>query len=137
MARRMSGIDAVVFDLGNVLIAVDERRAAEQFAQRTGKTAEEVEAYFRSTPYATELALGKQDAAAVFAGRWRGTWVLPAATRSSRRFWNDMFAPIEPMNRVGEESGATPATVDPVEHKTSSTRNSSASITRGSMSSTL
>lgn len=56
----MTGIDAVIFDLGNVLISVNEHRAATRFAARTGKSAAEILAYFLSTPHATELALGKQ-----------------------------------------------------------------------------
>ena len=56
----MTGIDAVIFDLGNVLISVNEHRAATRFAARTGKSLAEIGAYFLSTPHATELALGKQ-----------------------------------------------------------------------------
>jgi putative hydrolase of the HAD superfamily len=55
----MSGIDAVIFDLGNVLISVNEQRAIDRFATRTGKTSAEVQAYLLATPHATELALGK------------------------------------------------------------------------------
>jgi glucose-1-phosphatase len=55
----MSGIDAVVFDLGNVLIKVDETIARDRFAARTGKTAGAIESYFHTTPHATNLALGK------------------------------------------------------------------------------
>jgi HAD superfamily hydrolase (TIGR01509 family) len=55
----MNGIEAVIFDLGNVLLAYDEGRAAERLAARTGKTRRQIDDYARSTPYVTELALGK------------------------------------------------------------------------------
>jgi putative hydrolase of the HAD superfamily len=55
----MTGVDAVVFDLGNVLISVNEQRSLERFAARTGKSPAAIQAYFYTTPHATELSLGK------------------------------------------------------------------------------
>ncbi|MEI6084910.1 MAG: hypothetical protein WCS70_11485, partial [Verrucomicrobiota bacterium] len=55
----MTGIDAVIFDLGNVLISLHEQRALDRFAARTGKPVAEIQAYFLTTAHATELALGK------------------------------------------------------------------------------
>jgi putative hydrolase of the HAD superfamily len=92
----MSGIDAVIFDLGNVLITVNEQRAAVRFAKQTGKTVAEVGAYFLTTPHATELALGKQTRRQFyrtvahdlgFAGSYEEFALI----------WSDVFDPIEPM----------------------------------------
>jgi epoxide hydrolase-like predicted phosphatase len=95
----MSGLQAIIFDLGNVLIQVDEARARTRFAARTGKTEQDIERYFHSTSYATELALGK------LAGRrfyrivskdlgFDGTYEEFAET------WSDIFEPIEPMVKL-------------------------------------
>ena len=46
----MNGIEAVIFDLGNVLLAYDEGRAAERLAARTGKTRQQIDDYARGTP---------------------------------------------------------------------------------------
>ena len=55
----MNGIDAIIFDLGNVLLAFDETRAVKRLSARTGKTSQQIDEYARSTPHVTELALGK------------------------------------------------------------------------------
>ena len=95
----MSGLQAIVFDLGNVLIRVDEARARARFAARTGKTDQEIERYFHTTPHAAELALGK------LAGRrfyrivskdlgFDGTY------EEFAEIWSDIFDPIEPMVKL-------------------------------------
>ena len=55
----MSGIDAIIFDLGNVLVQYDETVTIRDFSARTGKTPSVIEQYLRITPHVTELALGK------------------------------------------------------------------------------
>lgn len=92
----MSGLQAIIFDLGNVLVRVDEARAMERLASPTGKSRDEIEAYVRRTPYATELALGK------LTGR-RFYRIVSKDLGFDGPFeefvliWSDIFEPIEPM----------------------------------------
>jgi FMN phosphatase YigB (HAD superfamily) len=95
----MSGLQAIIFDLGNVLIHVDEARARTRFAARTGKREQEIDDYFRSTPYATELALGK------LAGRRFYRIVskdlgFDGKYEEFAEIWSDIFDPIEPMVKL-------------------------------------
>ncbi len=97
----MNGIDAIVFDLGNVLIAVDERRAAERMAARTGKTRQQIEDYIRGTPHGHELALGKLSKKRFYHTVARelgfdGTYAEFAL------IWSEVFTPIEPMIALAE-----------------------------------
>ena len=92
----MSGLDAIIFDLGGVLVHVDEARGRQRMATRTGKTPEEIERYYRSTPYATELALGKLTGQAFcrIVARdlgFDGTFEEFAA------MWSEIFSPIDSM----------------------------------------
>ena len=92
----MSGLQAIIFDLGNVLVRVDEARAMERLASRTGKTLDEIEAYVKRTPYATELALGKLTGRQFYRIvskdlRFDGPYEAFVA------IWSEIFEPIEPM----------------------------------------
>jgi putative hydrolase of the HAD superfamily len=92
----MSGIDAIVFDLGNVLLKYDERIARDRMAARTGKSAVEVESYFRTTPYATPLTLGKITGLEFYRTvakdlGFDGDYGEFAA------IWSEIFTPIKPM----------------------------------------
>ena len=97
----MSEIDAIVFDLGNVLISVNEQYAAGRFAQRAGKTAGVIESYFRNTPHATHLALGK------ITGRQFYRVVskdlgFDGDYEEFATIWSEIFSPIEPMLKLAE-----------------------------------
>ncbi len=97
----MNGIDAVVFDLGNVLIAVDEPRGAERMAARTGKTRQQIEEYMLGTPHGHELALGKVSKKQFFHTvakdlGFDGTYDEFAL------IWSDIFTPIDPMIALAE-----------------------------------
>jgi len=92
----MNGIDAIVFDLGNVLLAFDEGRAADRMAARTGKTRKQIDDYARGTPHVTELALGKITKMRFFYTvakdlEFEGTYDEFAL------IWSEIFTPIEPM----------------------------------------
>src|SRR5262249_34092768 len=91
----MSGVDANIFDLGNVWLALDERRSAERFAARTGKSVEEVESYFRTTAHATELALGKLTRRQFFRIVSHDTG-FAGSYEEFAEIWSDIFDPIEP-----------------------------------------
>ena len=97
----MNGIDAIIFDLGNVLLAFDEMRAVERMAARTGKTPYQIEEYVRSTPYAHELALGK-----VTKLRFFHTVAKDLAFDGSYEefalLWSDIFTPIDAMIALAE-----------------------------------
>jgi putative hydrolase of the HAD superfamily len=97
----MNGIDAIIFDLGNVLIAVDEGRAAERLAARTGKTRQHIEEYARGTPYATELALGKMSKKRFFRTVARDL-AFDGTYEEFAEIWSDIFTPIEPMVALAE-----------------------------------
>jgi len=97
----MSGIDAIIFDLGGVLVHVDEVRALERFAARTGRTAAEIGEYLRRTSHATEFALGKLTR--------RGFYRVVAKDLSFdgdyeefAQIWSEVFSPIEPMVALAE-----------------------------------
>jgi putative hydrolase of the HAD superfamily len=97
----MNGIDAVIFDLGNVLITVDEARAMERMAARTGKTRQQIEQYLVGTPHALELALGKLSKKQFFRSvakdlGFDGTYDEFAL------IWSDVFTLIEPMIALAE-----------------------------------
>jgi putative hydrolase of the HAD superfamily len=92
----MNGIDAIVFDLGNTLLAFDESLAVKRVAARTGKTPQQINEYARSTPYVTELALGKITKLRFFYTvardlEFEGTYEEFAL------IWSEIFTPIEPM----------------------------------------
>ena len=92
----VSEIDAVIFDLGNVLVRVDEAKACRRFAARTGRAETDIEQYFRRTPHATQLSLGK------LSGRQFHRIVaddlgFDGSFEEFALLWSDIFEPIEPM----------------------------------------
>ena len=97
----MSGIDAIIFDLGGVLVHVDETRALERFAARTHRTAADISDYLRRTSHATEFALGKLT-------RRRFYRVVAKDLNFDGGFeefvliWSEIFSPIEPMVALAE-----------------------------------
>jgi HAD superfamily hydrolase (TIGR01509 family) len=97
----MSDIDAVIFDLGNVLLKFDETIARDRLAARTGKTPQEIETYFRTTPHATHLALGK-----ITGQRFYRTVAKDLGFEGDYEefawIWSDIFEPIEPMLDLAE-----------------------------------
>jgi putative hydrolase of the HAD superfamily len=92
----VSGIDAVVFDLGNVLLRFDDTIARDRMAVRTGKTAGEIETYFRSTPHATHLALGKITGQRFYRTVSKDLG-FDGDYEEFAAIWSEIFTPIEPM----------------------------------------
>jgi glucose-1-phosphatase len=95
----MSEIDAVVFDLGNVLLRFDETITRDRLAARTGKTPGEVETYFRTTPHVMHLVLGKMTGRKFYRIvskdlGFDGDYDEFAA------IWSEIFTPIEPMLKL-------------------------------------
>jgi FMN phosphatase YigB (HAD superfamily) len=97
----MNGIDAVIFDLGNVLITVDEPRAAERMAARTGKTRQQIEEYILGTPHALELALGKLSKKRFFHTVAKDLG-FDGSYDEFALIWSEVFTPIEPMIALAE-----------------------------------
>ena len=97
----MNGIEAIIFDMGNVLLAFDDARAAEQIASRTGKTRQEIEEYGRSTPYGHELALGKLSKKQFFHTVAKDL-AFDGSYDEFALLWSDIFTPIEPMVALAE-----------------------------------
>ena len=89
-------IEAVIFDLGNVLIAVDETRALDRMAARTGKTRRELEGYVMLTPFVNQLARGELSSQQFFEIVRRDTG-FDSDFAGFARIWSDIFTPIEPM----------------------------------------
>ena len=104
----MKGIDAIIFDLGNVLLAFDERRATEGLAARTGKARGQIEDYARNTPYVTELGLGKLSKQRFFQTVARDLG-FDGTYEEFALLWSDIFTPIDPMIALAESlKGRTP-----------------------------
>jgi len=97
----MNGIEAVIFDMGNVLLAFDDARASVRLAARTGKTRQEIEDYGRSTPYGHELALGKLSKKQFFHTVARDL-AFNGTYEEFALIWSDIFTPIEPMVALAE-----------------------------------
>jgi glucose-1-phosphatase len=92
----MSDIDAVVFDLGNVLLRFDETITRDRLASRTGKTAGEIESYFRGTPHVMHLVLGKVTGQR-FCRIVSKDLGFDGDFEEFTAIWSEIFTPIEPM----------------------------------------
>lgn len=97
----MNGIDAVIFDLGNVLLAFDDSRGARRIAERTGKTPQQIEEYARGTPYITELSIGKLSKMRFFHTVAKDL-AFDGTYDEFALMWSDIFTPIEPMVALAE-----------------------------------
>jgi putative hydrolase of the HAD superfamily len=98
----MSGIDGVIFDLGNVLLFFDWEIAANRLCARTGKSRQELDHYIMTTPFVDQLSRGeltKQRFFEIVAGDlgFTGTYEEFAV------LWSDIFAPNEPMIALSRE----------------------------------
>jgi glucose-1-phosphatase len=97
----MNGIDAIVFDLGNTLLAFDESRAVGRLAARTGKTPQQIDEYARGTPHVIELALGKVTKLRFFHTVAKDL-AFDGTYQEFALLWSDIFTPIEPMIALAE-----------------------------------
>jgi HAD superfamily hydrolase (TIGR01509 family) len=97
----MNGIDAIIFDLGNVLLAFDESRAVERLAARTGRTRQQIDEYARGTPHVTELALGKVTKLRFFHTVAKDL-AFDGTYGEFALLWSEIFTPIDPMIALAE-----------------------------------
>jgi putative hydrolase of the HAD superfamily len=101
----MSNIEAIIFDLGNVLIAVDEQRMIERFCARAGKSQRELQDYIMATPFVNQLALGQLTGQRFFE-IVAGDLGFDGGYDEFAEIWSDIFSPIEPMiELVGKLKG--------------------------------
>jgi len=92
----MSALEAVVFDLGNVLLFFDWQVAADRMCARTGRPRREVDHYFMTTPFAARLERGEMSGREFFETvapdlGFEGTYEEFAV------IWSDIFSPNDPM----------------------------------------
>ena len=91
----MKPIQAVIFDLGNVLIRVDELRFATRLAAHATATPATLAEFFHRSPAVVAYSTGKSSAreffeAVVCATGWTGTF------EEFADIWCDIFSPIQP-----------------------------------------
>ena len=97
----MSGIDAIIFDLGGVLVHLDEAHALERFAARTGRTVADISDYLRRTSHATEFALGKLTRRRFYRVVAKDL-NFDGSYEEFAQVWSEIFSPIEPMVALAE-----------------------------------
>ena len=95
----MSGVDAIVFDLGNVLLAFDDNIARDRMAARTGKSPAEIESYFRSKPHVMLLSLGKMPARQFYRTVAKDLG-FDGDYEEFALIFSDIFSPIDPMLKL-------------------------------------
>lgn len=89
-------MEAVIFDLGNVLLTLHWERMFAHFTRRTGKSQAELERYHATAPWGRQLATGEisqweyYEAVSAELG-FAGSYEEFAAA------WSDMFSPNEPL----------------------------------------
>jgi FMN phosphatase YigB (HAD superfamily) len=92
----MSHVDAVIFDLGNVLLLVREDVAMDRLGTRTGRTRGELQEYIMATPFCNQLARGEL-------ARHRFFEIVSKDLGFDGDYdefaliWSEVFEPIEPM----------------------------------------
>lgn len=94
-------MEAIIFDLGNVLLPFNWDRAAERFCARTGRQRSELDEYLTSTPFVHEFSLGrmtKHD----FYRRLAQDFGFEGSYEEFAHLWSDIFTPDEEMIRLAE-----------------------------------
>ncbi len=95
----MTAINAVVFDLGNVLLPFDWDIAADRFCARCGCDRRRLDDYIVTTPFVQQLALGQITPARFFetlAGNFRFTGTFAEFAE----LWSDIFTEDRDMTRL-------------------------------------
>ena len=89
-------IEAIVFDLGNVLLTLDWDTPARRLGARTGRTRQQLDDYFAQSPWAHQLALGQLEKLRFFE-LVAAELDFPGDYEEFAWIWSDMFIPNEPM----------------------------------------
>lgn len=92
----MSGIDAVIFDLGNVLLLFDWDIAADRLCAHTGRTRRELDDYIVTTPFVSQLCIGELSRERFFEIIARDL-AFEGDYNEFFLIWSEIFTPNEPM----------------------------------------
>lgn len=85
---------AIIFDLGNVLISVNEVRFAQRLAAATGRSAQELGDFFQRSPLNNEYAMGHLTTDEFYQALVRDL-AFQGSFEEFADIWNDIFDPIE------------------------------------------
>jgi FMN phosphatase YigB (HAD superfamily) len=89
-------IEAVIFDLGNVLLFFDWEIAANRLCARTGRSRQELDHFIMTTPFVDQLSRGELSSQRFFEIVRRDTG-FDGDFAEFARIWSDIFTPNEPM----------------------------------------
>ena len=89
-------IEAVIFDLGNVLLFFDWEIAANRLCARTGRSRQELDRFIMTTPFVDQLSRGEMSSQQFFEIVVRDTG-FDGDFAEFARIWSDIFTPNEPM----------------------------------------
>lgn len=92
----MKQINAVIFDVGNVLLRVSEDVALDRLGARAGRSRREMEDYIMATPFVNQLARGELSGKE-FYRIVSGDLGFDGDYEEFARIWSEIFEPIEPM----------------------------------------
>ncbi|MCX7887370.1 MAG: HAD family phosphatase [Verrucomicrobiae bacterium] len=94
-------MEAVIFDLGNVLLPFNWDLAADRFCARTGCSRRELDEYIATTPFARELSLGRMSKEAFYRQLSRD-FSFDGTYEEFASIWSEIFTPDEEMIRLAE-----------------------------------
>lgn len=97
----MEKIEAIIFDLGNVLLPFDWGIARKRMCERAGCSRRELEDYVITTPFLTQLELGQLSAIQFFDIVARDLR-FPGSREEFDEIWSDIFKPEEAMIRLSQ-----------------------------------
>jgi glucose-1-phosphatase len=92
----MDRVDAIIFDLGKVLITSDWERTQDRLAECTGKPRQEIDQYFSNCPHAHDLWVGRLSKRRFFDTVAKDLG-FKGAYGEFALIWSDSIMPIEPM----------------------------------------
>jgi len=98
----MAPPEAVVFDLGKVLVDFDYRIAARRIAAQARMSAQDIQAFIDHSPLLFRFETGRMTRDEFFA-EVRSATGFGGALREFTEFFSDIFTPIEPMVRLHSE----------------------------------
>jgi epoxide hydrolase-like predicted phosphatase len=94
--KSMNAIEAVIFDIGNVLLPFNWDIAADRFCTRTGHTRRELDDFIVTTPFVHQLEIGQITGPQFFAILAR-EFVFTGSYEEFAWIWSDIFTPDEAM----------------------------------------
>ncbi len=95
-------MEAIIFDLGNVLLPFDWDIAADRLCARTGRSRRELDDYILTMPLVTELSLGQITKEAFYEHMARD-FGFEGSYEEFAQIWSEIFAPDEEMVALAEQ----------------------------------